>query len=93
MVFKHFNSIEEMNSCHIVFINLPNPDKMKQALSILKSKGVLTVSDHKGFLQAGGMVCFLNKENKIQFQINPELAKSEKITISSKLLRLAKMYP
>lgn len=82
---------EEIEECHVLFINLPDPDQIAQTLVNLHGKHILTVSDQGGFLEAGGMIQFKSVNNKVQFQINPEAASAADLKISSKLLRVAEV--
>lgn len=84
-----YNTIEEVKNCHILFINFSEKEKLDQSLAGLKGKSVLTVSDAGTFLKQGGMIRFTTKNDKIQFQINPEVLKGAGLTASSQLLRLA----
>jgi hypothetical protein len=52
---------------------------------------VLLVGEDPGFADQGGTVNFYMDENKIRFEINPEIAKQDRLKISSKLLGLAKI--
>ena len=62
---------------------------IKQIIEALKGSPILTVGETDGFLESGGMINFLMKEEKIRFEINNTAAKKAKLRISSKLLRLA----
>jgi hypothetical protein len=91
LLIHYYNSPEEVKNCQILFINLRETKKLEQTLLALKGKNILTVSDQNSFLNQGGMIRFFTKNNKIQFQINPEAAKAAELNVSSKLLRLAEI--
>lgn len=86
-----YKNVDEIKTCHILFINLPQANKLKEALAALKGRSILTVSDENNFIHLGGMIRFVKKQNKIQIQINPERAKEADLMISSKLLRVAEI--
>jgi len=88
---RRFSQTEEIQGCHILFINLPDAAKIENTLDRIKGQSVLTVSDHHEFLEKGGMIKFISVANKIQFQINPDASNSAELKISSKLLRLAEI--
>lgn len=92
LIVEHYNSANDIKTCHILFINQPETDKTKQIIELLKGRNILTVSDNTNFLKQGGMIRFFTKNNKIQLQINPEAAKNANLIISSKLLRLAEIF-
>lgn len=89
---QYYNSIEEIRSCHILFINLAGAKKGERVVEDLKGRNILTVSDASGFSEQGGMIRLYTKDNKIKFQINLEASKAASLVISSKLLRLADIY-
>ncbi len=60
-------------------------------LSSLRGSSVLTVADTAGFLDAGGMIQFLNENGRVRFAINVDATSRAKLKMSSKLLSLAKV--
>lgn len=79
---------EETEQCKILYIENKQTDAEK-ILDFTSSKPILTVGSRKSFLEAGGIINFMEIDNKIKFEINYRAAKSSKLQISSKLLRLA----
>ncbi len=91
LVVHHYNSTREITSCHILFISSCDTKKMKGMLSGIVNRSILTVSDMDNFAGFGGMIGFINFDNKIKLQIKPTAAKGAGLNISSKLLRLAEI--
>ena len=91
LIVHVYKDVEEIKTCHILFINLPQNNKLKEALAALKGRSILTVSDKNNFIHQGGMIRFVTKQNKIQIRINPERAKDAGLVISSKLLSVAEI--
>jgi hypothetical protein len=92
LVVHYYKNSDDVKNCHILFINKNSINNVNAFLSNLREKNILTVSDASNFIQQGGIVRFISKNNKINFQINPDAAKSAKLEISSKLLRLAEIF-
>ena len=92
LVIEHYNTVEEIKDCHILFINLPDAKKTEKAITELKGKNILTVGEAPDFLKQGGMIRFLNQKGKINLQVNLETTKEASLVISSKLLRLVDIY-
>ena len=92
VVVRYYKDGEDVDNCHLLFINLPDAKKRKQAIDALKGKNILTVGDASGFSNEGGMIRFFTRNNKISLQINLEASKSSELVFSSKLLRLAAIY-
>ncbi len=89
MEVRQFNNVREANNCHILYINLQDPEEIKQTLLAVSGRPILTVGDSPNFLRFGGLVRFFTEESKIRLEINNTVAKSRKLQISSKLLRVA----
>ena len=91
LVVQQYKNVEEIKTCHILFINLADTNELEQAIISLKTRSILTVSDRDDFIRQGGMIRFVTKDNKIQIQINPEPAREANLIISSKLLGIAEV--
>ena len=91
LIVQHYSSTEDIKTCHVLFINQAE-NKQAQYIADLKGRSILTVSDTPDFLKQNGMIRFYTKNNKIQLQINLDATKTSKLTISSKLLRLAEIF-
>jgi hypothetical protein len=84
-----FANETEIGNCNILFVNkTATPD----TLTALHKRGTLTVSDWTDFMNNGGMVRFFQEQNKVRFEINLSAAKEARLEISSKLLRLARIF-
>jgi hypothetical protein len=90
LTVKRFAGTEELDRCHILFINMPG--KTSEAINALKGKSVLTVGDDNNFTRNGGIVRFFTENEMIHLEINIEAAKAANLIVSSKLLRIAKIY-
>ena len=91
LAVQRYRRVEEIKSCHVLFISRSETDRLEQILAGLKGRSILTVGDAEGFAQQGGMIRFVNEKNKIRLRINLDAAKAAKLTISSKLLRPAEI--
>ncbi len=58
-------------------------------VNALRDSPVLTVGETNGFLESGGIINFLMKDEKVRFEINNTVARKSGLKIRSKLLRLA----
>lgn len=92
LIVQYYKNLEDIKTCHMLFINIAETNKREQVIAGLRGRNVLTVSDATGFLQEGGMIRFFTRSNKIQLQINLEATKAANLAISSKLLRLAEIF-
>lgn len=88
---REVSSAAEMRNCQIVFISPSEKQRFGSILDGLKNSRILTVSEIDGFAERGGVINFISERNKVRFEINQEAARSKGLTISSELLKLAKL--
>ena len=93
LVVRRYRSVEEITTCHILFISRREERRLKGILDSLRGRSVLTVSDANRFATHGGMIRFVTDHHRIRFRINLEAAKAANLTLSSKLLRPAQIVP
>ena len=91
ITIKRLSSPEEAASCQVVFIGASEKTKFPEIVADLKSHPILTVSEAEGFAERGGMVNLLAGPNRIVMEINREVATEAKLTLSSQLLKHAKV--
>lgn len=87
---KYMGRSKDLKMCSMLFISGSEKDNLSQILETVKGAPTLTIGDTKGFAQQGIMINFVMEKNKVGFEINTESARRANITISSKLLKLAK---
>jgi hypothetical protein len=91
LVVRRLKRTRDARSCHIVFISRSEKGRLTEILTAVKGAPVLTVADTERFAHQGGMVNFYLEQNKVRFEANVRAARHARLTISSKLLRLAKI--
>lgn len=91
LAVKQVASAKDLESCQIAFICASEKKRVPEILGQLKDSRVLTVSETDGFATQGGIINFISERNKVRFEINPDAAKRLGLTISSELLKLAKL--
>lgn len=89
IIVRRFDTIEDIKTCHILYINLKKQDELEDALAKLRNRNILTVGDTSKFTQLGGVIGFVITNNKVGIRINLGAASTSDLSISSKLLRLA----
>ncbi|OOO00854.1 MAG: hypothetical protein USCGTAYLOR_02949 [Chromatiales bacterium USCg_Taylor] len=91
LVVQRYGRVEDINTCHILFISRSEGDRLEQILARLRDRNILTVADAEGSALPGVMIRLVTVENKIRLQINLEVAQAANLRISSKLLRPAEI--
>ena len=89
LIVQRFKTMDEITTCHILYINIDEKNQLKSIFEGLKFKNILTVGDAVNFAKNGGMIRFYTENNKTRIRINLSAVKSTDLIISSKLLRLA----
>jgi hypothetical protein len=84
-------SLNEVSQFHLIFVNPSENERLESILQTLKGAGILTVGDMPGFAEGCGVINFYLRSGKVRFEINVEASHQEKLKISSKLLRLARI--
>lgn len=79
------------NECHILFIESVVSDQPADVLKKYDGGGVLTVGEAAGFAQLGGVANFYIEGKKVRFEINKQAAQDQRLRISSRLLKLARI--
>ena len=91
ILVRRYRQLTDLEDCNILFISRSENDRVREILSTLKNRPVLTVSDGDGFANQGGMIQFVTDKSRIRLRINLEAAQAANVTISSKLLRVAEI--
>jgi len=80
--------VRQPRGCHVLFI--PRGVAGDPYLRATRGRPVLTVGETPDFLRSGGIVNFVLEDGKIRFEIERDAAARANLTISSRLLRLAR---
>lgn len=75
-------------ACRVAFIGAGNPPTDSSALQAFDGKPILTVTDSG--LPVHGVVAFVIEKNHVRFDIDDAMAERDGLSISSKLLDLAR---
>lgn len=79
----------DFEQCHIIYITRTEKARIRDIISAVESKPILTVSEVRGFAAKGGMVEFLIHNEKLRFTINTVSLQKHGLTVDPNLLRLA----
>ncbi len=79
----------DWRKCHLVFIGAAETGRVREILDKIRTLPLLTVGESGTFAEAGGIINFVKKENKVRFEVDLNAARLARLQISSKLLSLA----
>jgi hypothetical protein len=88
---KWSKDLKELKECKIVFVSSSEKGHLDDFVQALKGLPILTVGETPGFAERGGIIRFTLEDNKVRFEVNVEAAHQADLTISSRLLTLARI--
>jgi hypothetical protein len=89
LAVRRISQGEPVSGCQILFVAKRAIGTLAQLLAQLRGSAVLIVADSPGAAQRGAALNMSVAENKVTFEANLAAARAAKVTLSSKLLRLA----
>lgn len=88
---RRVSTINEALACQIVFIGLSEERRLGDLIKALQGKSVLTIGETEEFVHRGGIISFRIEGNKVRFEVNLQAAERARLTLSSQLLKLARI--
>lgn len=89
---KYFTSADRIGPCHVLFVPASLNRELSRIMRAIEGQPVLSIGETEEFPWAGGIIRFYTEDNKVRFEINPEAAERARLKISSKLLKLARIF-
>ncbi len=77
--------------CHLLFVAAGAERNLERINALARGAGILTIGDTDGFARRGVMVNFYLENDKVRFEVNLESARQGGLSISSRLLALARI--
>lgn len=84
-------STQDLSRCHILFVSPSETARLNDVAYRLDGTSVLIVGDTAGLAKRGAIITFVVEDNKVRLEVNVEAAKRARLSISSKLLNLARI--
>jgi hypothetical protein len=92
LTLKQVGSVDEAVGCHMVYVDETLAKALSAGQKQLNAAHVLTVSNSDTFLKDGGIIRFFVEEGKIRFEVRQSAAEIAGVKISSRLLKLARLF-
>jgi len=86
---SRFITFDDLSQCNILFITANTIKLWEQQPN--KIKGIMVVGETNSFIEKGGHIRFFLLNGKIRFEISPQQLKKSGVSMSSKVLRLARV--
>jgi hypothetical protein len=91
--YKWGKDLKDLKECKILFVSASEKGHIDEIVQAVKGLPILTVGETPGFAERGGVIRFTLEDNRVRFEINVDAAHQADLTISSRLLTLAKIIP
>lgn len=75
----------------LLFLANQDADEIKTILTRIQDRATLTIGESPAFTRSGGMIGFYSERKKIRFEINTEATRRKGFSVSSQLLKLARI--
>ena len=82
---------KDLRECKILFVGASERAHIDELVQIVRGLPILTVGETPGFAERGGVIRLVLEDNKVRFEVNVEAARQAGLTISSRLLTLARI--
>jgi hypothetical protein len=82
---------KELRECKILFVGASERAHLDELVQIVRGLPILTVGETPGFAERGGVIRLVLEDNRVRFEVNVEAARQAGLTISSRLLTLARI--
>jgi hypothetical protein len=80
----------DVKGCHLAYFGAGDADRRAPVLAAMRGVPILTVGEGARFLQQGGLISFVLEDNRVRFDVNKSAVDRAGLTVSSKLLRVAR---
>lgn len=84
-------SEEALQQCDIVYVAYASSKKIREVVEHFGNRSILTVGDTDSFAKNGGMVGLVTRDDQVQIEVNLQAVEAAHLTMSSRLLSLAKI--
>ena len=82
---------KDLKECKILFVGASERMHIDELVQIVRGLPILTVGETPGFAERGGVIRLVLEDNKVRFEVNVDAAHQAGLTISSRLLTLARI--
>jgi hypothetical protein len=90
IVVERLQPTEDLKRCHILFVSASEGGRLSEVTQRVQGLPILIVDDGVNGNRRGGAIDFVVDDNKVGFAINLDVVRRARLTISSKMLGLAR---
>lgn len=91
LIARRVTEPQQLSSCQLIFVSDREARRLPEILAALKRGSFLVIGETSSFAEHGGSIEFYLEDNKLRFAVNLDALARSHLTVSSKLLALAKI--
>jgi len=88
---RRFHDVKSLGKSHLLFVSGSDRQMAAKVIDVVRRTPVMTVGESEGFAQAGGVCNFTREGARVGFEINVNAAGRAGLSLSSRLLALARI--
>jgi hypothetical protein len=88
---RRINELQDLKACQMVFVSTGEDQRLSEVLNSLRGASALVVGEGEDFAEHGGGIQFFLEDNKLRFAVNLDAVQKARLSVSSKLLALARI--
>ena len=93
LIIRNIYNTDDLLPCHMLYITGAHKQSVDDVLMVLNDSPILTISSLPDVSKRGVMITFVSMGNKIRFDVNLNTTQQAGLSISSRLLKLARLVP
>jgi hypothetical protein len=91
LTIRRIRKPEDTRGCQILFVSNTEDRRLSAILASVSGSSVLVIGDSEDFADLGGGIQFFLEDTKVHFAINVDAIQRAHLSVSAKLLALAKI--
>jgi hypothetical protein len=91
LVVQRINKLSDLKACQLVFVSDREDKHLPEILNSLAGASALVVGESEDFAEHRGGIQFFLENKKLRFAVNVDAVQKARLTVSSKLLALARI--
>jgi len=91
LLARRINKPQDLKACQLVFVSGKEDKRLPEILESLKGASALVVGEGENFAVHRGGIQFFIENKQLRFAINVDAIQRSRLTVSSKLLAMAKI--
>jgi hypothetical protein len=88
ILVKTFNSVDEIDFCHILFVPASKSSSIAQIIEKINGKSILIITDKTGLASQGSCINYVNDGDRIKYELNRKNIEKRGMVVNSALVTL-----